>query len=255
MYNRCIGHTHKIFSKPNVYGGRVKNPTMRMLVCLDSVKIAVNNGIMEELFDSLESGISLFNKRINDPKAAGAYYEEYRMETDEEMIEQLLGVSFVVAQTYITSIRNNFIMLSEVCLRDSRSNLSFISTKKAYELLKLHSSKIDTLDYTAIEIINSVANYWKHRDDWPTKIISCEQYEELIWDRSEFGNNELKTLKIVEGIGMSPSSTDNLRNVSKMIGVVSYEDLSPIWKLLNNWANSIYLQAQSEIRANVSSKG
>ncbi len=73
-----------------------------------------------------------------------------------EQSEAILGISFVVAQIYILGITED---LNDVRISSGKNTLSKIEYYKDYNLQR---DKI----VSPIEIINSIANYFKHHDEW-----------------------------------------------------------------------------------------
>ena len=228
-----------------------RSSIQRITACLQLVKMAVNDQTLDHLLSTVEQEITLSSRRIENASRNG---DEWFLEavTDDECdrIEQLLGWAFVAAQTFITIVRSRLSRLSDMCSKNVGKHLSFISTPKAHEVLKLADSMRNEPRYTEIEVINAVANYWKHQEEWPTRIEPKDEYAELVWNQDQMHNNEKLTVEIVLSIGMSPSSTGNLRTAFEAFGMTSsYEDLSPIRKKLRNWAYSLHEKAQTEVTA------
>lgn len=225
-------------------------PPHRITACLQLVKMAVDDQILDKLFSVIEQEIASSSRRIESASRSG---DEWFLEavTDDECdhIEQLLGWVFVAAQTFITTVRSRLTRLSYICNKDIGRPLSFVTSTKGYEALKLANPRLNNSEYKEIEIINAVANYWKHQEEWPTRIEPKEEYRETVWDQTQMKKrNEKETVNIVTSIGMSPSSTGNLRTACKTLSVASsYKDLSPIRDKLYNWAHSLYKKARNEI--------
>lgn len=227
-----------------------KNSTHRITACLELVKMAADDQTLDNLLSAVEQEIASSSRRINDASRGGneSFLEAV---TDDECdrIEQLLGWAFVAAQTFITTVRSRLCRLSEVCKKDVGKPLSFVASLKAYEVLRLADTMLKAPMYTELEVINAVANYWKHQEEWPTRMEPKGEYLDRMWDQKQMmRNNEKRTVEMIMSIGMSPSSTGNLRTAVEAFGIdKSYKDLSPIRDKLCNWADSLKEKAQSEV--------
>lgn len=224
------------------------SPSHCITACLQLVKIAVNDQTLDNLLSAVEREIVSSSRRIeNVSHIVDKCFLEAMTDDECNSTEQLLGLVSVAAQTFITTVRSRLAMLSDRCKKDVGRHLSFITSQKAYEILKSANLMQNGSKYTEIEVINAIANYWKHQEEWSTRIEKKDEDAERVW------NQEKLTVEIVMSIGMSPSSTGNLRTAFETLGVTSpYEDLSPIRKKLHNWAHSLYKKAQSEVDAFVS---
>ena len=100
-------------------------------------------------FDSLETGFKTIQKEGNSESwFDGPWQKEYA--------ENILGVAFVVAQTYILGAVED---LNEV--RESNS-------KNPVNKIDVYSDASQSLSnsVSSILLINSIANYYKHHDEW-----------------------------------------------------------------------------------------
>ncbi len=222
----------------------------RVDALLRLLKYAVESETVDHLHVAMEKEIAMSSQRIE--RAIGSGDDSYiEAVTDDEcdQIEEFLGISFVVAQTFITRLRSNMAYLSEGCKRDFGSHLSFINSVKAYDVLKLADLLASNAIYSIIEAINAVANYWKHVDEWPTVMVEKGDFLVRIWDTTKMRPNEKLTVEIVCSLGMSANSTGNLRNAAEKLGIKKYEDLSPIRKKLRTWADNLYKKAYEEVSA------
>jgi hypothetical protein len=220
----------------------------RMAVLLELMRVDLEGDTLDQLHTAVEQGIALTSQRIKQATRSGD--QEYLdAVTDDECvrIEELLGLAFVVAQTFITSVRSRIAALSDGCKHEFGRPLSFIGDPKAYGALKIGDTMPGGSVYTEIETINAVANYWKHQEDWPTHLEKKDDYCKIAWDTARMRDNEKRTVKIVVGIGMSPSFTGNLRAAARAFGVASYEDLSLVREKLRRWADSLYEKARLEM--------
>lgn len=226
--------------------------THRIAACLQLVEMAVDDQTLDKLFSVIEEEIASSSRRIESASHSGDEWFLGAVTDDEcDSIEQLLGWAFVAAQTFTTTVRSRLVRLSAICNKDMRSPLGFVTSAKGHEVLKLADPMRNNPKYSEVEVINAIANYWKHQEEWPTRTERKEEYLERVWDQRQMRRkNEKRTIEIVASIGMSPSSTGNLRTAYKAFGLTSsYEDLSAIRDKLRNWAHSLHRRAQSEIAA------
>ena len=224
-------------------------PTHRLTACLELVRMAVDDQTLANLHSAVEQEIASSSRRIEDAsRSADEWFLESVADDECDRIEQLLGWAFGTAQAFITTVRSRLARLSDMCNKDVGRSLSFVTSPKAHELLKLADPMRNEPRYTEIEVINAVAKHWKHQEEWPTRIEPKDEYLERVWDQARMHGNEERTAEIVVSIGMSPSSTGNLRTASEALGVtIPYGDLSPIRDKLRNWAHSLQKRAQSEV--------
>jgi hypothetical protein len=229
-----------------------QNPTHRITACLELVKMAADEQTLDNLLSAVEQEIASSSRRIDDASRSGdEWFHEAVTDTECDRIEQLLGWAFVAAQTFITTVRSRLCRLSQVCEEDIGKPLSFVTSVKAYEVLKMADKTLKVPLYTELEVINAVANYWKHQEEWPTRMEPKGENLDRVWDQEQMvHNNEKRTAEIITSIGMSPSSTGNLRTAVEAFGIdSSYEDLSPIRDRLRTWAESLKEKSQSEVES------
>lgn len=215
-------------------------PIDRVAIGLESLRIAIEDRMVDKLFSALEQVITSASSRIEEASRAGD--EEYAdVVTDEESshVEELIGLMFVSAQTFITTVRNRLAQVSEICKKEKGRSLSFLKDQRAYDVLKFADPMRGTPHYTEIEVINAVANYWKHQEEWSA--------HNFTWDTTKMRDKEKRTIEIISAVGMSPYSSGNLRKAANTFGIASYNDLSVIQDKLSKWARSLLEKAQSEI--------
>lgn len=221
----------------------------RITVRLKLMEMAVNDHTLDNLHSIIEHEIVLSSHRIQDAsRSADESFHEAVTDNECDRVEQLLGLAFVAAQTFITTVRSSIARLSQICKNDLGSPLSFVTSLKAHELLKLAEPMRNYPKYTEIEVINAVANYWKHQEEWPIRIELKDEYREQVWDQTQMRPPEKLTVQIVASIGMAPSSTGNLRTAYEAFDLASsYEDLSPIRDKLRTWAHTLQGRVKSEV--------
>jgi hypothetical protein len=228
-------------------GAESKNFTdARIAALLVVVRRAATNDMLDRVHAVVEQEMKTVSTGI---KELGRDSESLDDELD--LIEDLLGLAFVVAQTSITHFRTRLEMLSQAC-NESGIPLSFGTGKK--ELFKLGKPINAALPMTPIEAINAVANYWKHAEKWV--IAESTKDNKLVWTwDTGVKKPEKETVDIVTAMGIRPSSTGNLRIAAKVIGITDFNNLSPMREKLRNWAASLYETARAEIAQQTMLKG
>ena len=187
--------------------------------------------VLERLHNVLEAEIRVVQESINETS------EQYEAAIDDgyELIENLLGMSFVSAQVFITSVQSEINAISKLCISRYGNELP-IAQKQS--LFKLGPSLGARTAHSAIEVVDGVANYWKHGDQWETEKGGS------IWTTNR---HNLRTVEIVNSIGLLPSSTGNLRKAARMLDVTSYDDLTPVRAVTCSWAKKAYEATKKQV--------
>jgi hypothetical protein len=137
----------------------------------------------------------------------------------EELLHEekgyLVGNIFVLAQVAITQSTILFQKLREYC--DNKDCLP--KQKKA--IFEFKSNAVNGLNISEISLIDSIANYFKHQDEWPSNWVST-------------ANNGYPTMETVKNIGMKPQAlTDNIEIALNVLGVS--DEISEITDIVQNW--------------------
>jgi hypothetical protein len=225
-------------------------PHYRMAALLALVRHAANTDFLARLHFAIEHEIAAALERItNAERGRDQNYLDAMTDDECEHVEELMGLAFVAAQSFITSFRTRLAMVATICKSELGILLTGVTDAKGYEALKLGKSIGTAASYTAVEAINAVANYWKHQDDWPTREERKDRHLVTIWDSASMRPNEKRTVEIVTDLGMLHFSTGNLRVSAKALGVTRYEDFSPIRRTLRCWADELHEKVRQEASA------
>ncbi len=195
------------------------------------------------ILDSLASSINNSESRI-----AGIVQEdlddEQSLVSDEvDLIEDLLGVSFVICQLGITSVVSNYPFLQKqwVNLKKQVHSEEPCTDCLGIPIIKDFSkdriSKKDLLQagnpmlnasFSKIATIDSFANYFKHKDEWPS-------------DWNDLKGNEERTKAIIKEAGAQPASSGNFRTGYEALinENDSFRKVDLLWKIVINWAEEI----------------
>jgi hypothetical protein len=99
-------------------------------------------------------------------------------------------------------------------------NLPFIAFgERDHEVRRMGPSKI--------EVLWALANYFKHRDEWPphswTDPKGLEQH----------------TVPVILAAGLKAGSTENLRRGAEALGNSDYADMSVLQTVIREWADQV----------------
>lgn len=138
-----------------------------------------------------------------------------------EHAENILGIAFVTAQTYILGTVEDLNMIRK------HSGKSRIDKRQYYSCFpKLLSNKI-----SPILLINSIANYYKHRDEWTEGGWAQE------WAILPQNKETVKTLKQV-GIG-SATEFPCYVAATKLWGAKNIENLECLLEIISEWRKHV----------------
>ncbi len=130
-----------------------------------------------------------------------------------------VGNIFVLAQVSITQSTIIFQRLRGYC--DNKDCFP----KKKQAILDFKSNTISSGNISEISLIDSVANYFKHQDEWPTEWVSTNE-------------DKYPTMKTVKEIGMAPQLlTDNMEIALFTLGVS--DDISSITNIVQQWRENL----------------
>jgi len=227
-----------------------RSPSYRFDALLRLVHLTVETDAIERLHAAIERQIGASSRRIDRAKASGNHeYLDAIVDDECDHIEELLGLAFVAAQTFITRFRGRLAWASAIVKDEFGAGLSFATLPKAYEVLARGRALPAGSAQSVVEVINAVANYWKHQEDWPTTEEPKSGRLITIWNVQShlLRKNERRTIEVVTSIGMKPGSTGNLRTAAEALGVTDYADLSPIRQELKVWADSLFEATRAEL--------
>lgn len=147
------------------------------------------------------------------------FWEPYQL-----IIETQIGLVLILCQTYITKV------VSQVDLFYRDYEFAFDREPKRIDgskrsLLSNYGSKVHGTAYRSIEVLDALANYFKHHEEWAGK-------------RSLSGV-EKRTAEIVSCIGGNLNQalwySRNLSKCIKKLGINSMKDLFALPKIVDEW--------------------
>lgn len=199
-------------------------------------------GLVREALSALDDGARRCSKRIDDVHASGS--DEYAdMVTDEEcdVLETLLGSAFTVCQTHIVQVVADVHRLHRIAARTDCGRptvkLTTTTTKKA-DVMARGCPCVTGTATTVIEALNALANYFKHRDEWPHKHN---------WTKAT--GQAVETVRVLTAIGLEPGSTGNLRRGAEVLGNTDLDKMNVFANLLEDWHVKLMADYEQELRS------
>jgi hypothetical protein len=147
-------------------------------------------------------------------------FPEYAEEINN-YIKELLGLSFLLLQAKIRRVSE--------------------AAAKAYPLTPFSARALEgpykCTGKSRVELIWAVSNYYKHRDEWDTKVwkdkMAGEQEDTKLRDSR-------KTRRIIEKVGIKRRSTCNMRTAYNFFKVDWASDCTPLADMVQEWATAVY---------------
>lgn len=178
-----------------------------------------------EVLDALARGIrSAEDIATRAAQADESYEAQWAIDEQCENIEVFLGIAYITLQTRISYVVSRAIGVCE----------SLSQSTPAGDLMALGKT---TKGFSQIEILWALANYFKHRDEWPGD-----------WS----GKKNANTVKVIQAIGLAPGSTGNLRTGAEALGLgtkkVPYSALERLNNIVQTWASHIHKTLDAEVK-------
>ncbi len=165
--------------------------------------------------------------------------DPYELDYEGEVLEAVLGSMFVVWQTFLSTMVSAILALDSHCRRKLSRGLSIAQgDAPRRRILRFGTPLVGKTERTGPEIIDAFANYFKHRDEWPSD-----------W-RSLSGSRGGYTADVIRSCGAKYDSDRNFRLGIQALGVdPPYSDFTCINTLLIAWVSKIEQQLRSEIES------
>ena len=192
------------------------------------------DGLLDRILNPIGEAIQNCKNNISGTLSSNNEdYTESVAEYEREIIENLLGTAFVACQTYITRIVSRIISLHEYHNNQKKQKKLITTGNKKIDILSF-GDKLKNIKYTNVQLIESFANYYKHRDQWRN------------WDRPTKENAQ--TLQIIMSVGLESGSSDNLRKAAEILGNSEYKNTEIFYDTIYNWCKNIYNKYYSELK-------
>lgn len=215
----------------------------RLRTILSILRVSGEKDTLRGLHKAIEREIAKRTSRAKELSESGASdYAASFVDGECEQIEELLGLGFVAAQSFIATVRNRWKSIARTC---KAYGIRFTFPTDSRGLLE--QVPVLPCKYHAAEAVNAVANYWKHNGEWPETTSRCNGRTRLVWDIQAMRPPHQRTATIAVALGMAAGSTGNLRTATSALGARDYANLSIIRELLFEWSNDLYNRAQNEL--------
>lgn len=157
------------------------------------------------------------------------------IDAEMDLIESLLGVSFVACQSYISSVIREVRNLHEACGSLTPPVSLRTTSKQKCDIIKARSREIEGTGYSAVQVIDAFANYYKHKDEWD-------------WDWNSPPEISRSTVAIIKSLGGSRGDTGNMRGAAKALGSGDTWDPQVFVKALEEWGQELFGAYRAELR-------
>jgi len=184
---------------------------------------------LERLLDPLEAAIRRSSKLIKELPDDDSDYSNAMTDDECDQIEELLGIGFVVCQVAITSVASGVCRLHRYHKKISGRGLTSTTSKTVMK----HVLPAVADGYTAIEILNASANYYKHRDEWPS------------W--TELNRQQKTTASRIAAAGATEGSTGNLRTLAAALGNPKYSQMTGYCDVIEEWSVRLHVAYMKEL--------
>jgi hypothetical protein len=110
-------------------------------------KTSYRENLLRSLLCSLGKGFDVIDKNLHTKEWYDGLFAK-------EEAEGILGIAFIAAQAYITGVVADF----------NEANINYKKDSK-FKLLSSYSELVKE-NVTSVQLIDTVANYYKHNDEW-----------------------------------------------------------------------------------------
>ena len=161
-----------------------------------------------QVFQALSDALKSVEKIILDDAR-----EDYERENALEHAENLLGIAFVTAQTYLAGTVSDINQFAKVPNKLTKD-----------QLLKTYGEKIVQKTVTKLELCDALANYYKHHDEWES------------W--SAVGRQQ-RTVATLQAVGIKESDSYPCIKAAEMLWLNS-QSLESLLSLVSNWRELVF---------------
>ena len=206
-------------------------------VHLTLFRLCLRDKALWRILSSLGQEVISCDKAIREMASQSEDQESVDFFTDSEceVIEDLLGMAFVVCQTYITRVVHIILSLHKYHNGVAKGSSLSITGNNKDAILSFGSEHIENIGYTEVQLIDAFANYFKHRDEWSG-------------DWNKLKHQGAKTANIIMAAGARPGSTGNLRLASELLSNREYKDTNVFINILDEWCKALYNGYSSELK-------
>jgi len=204
-------------------------------IYLGLIRSVIHQDDLVRILEPLGEAIKFCHQRVvglpenNDP------YTDIIIDNETEVVENLLGTTFISCQTFITNIVSKIIYMHKY--HNQLNHLTKLKTTGGtrLEILSFGEKLNGNSKFTSVQIIDSFANYYKHRDEWNHN-----------WNK--LNGKSAETARIIMSVGAKSGSTGNLRMASEVLGNPKFTDTFEFYKIIHRWCISLYDEYNKELK-------
>ena len=169
---------------------------------------------VRRIIDALSQGIAMVNHDLEmsetptDP-SYGTFDASFAL----EHIEDLLGIAFVTAQSYITGTVSDIPKLTKLKSRPTKR-----------ELLQIFADRLPGYGITTLELCDAIANYWKHHEEWEGLSVT---------DRNK------RTIDTLNGVGIGEQDYFPCNSTANILWPREASNLEELIGLLSSWRQQV----------------
>jgi hypothetical protein len=195
-----------------------------------------------DLLDALAASIrrtTEFMERTSAKRTTGDEWPDDDWFVEEGvLVDDVLGLAFVTCQLFITAVvsvcqrLHRFPAFQTGTAHGEAEPIGILSTDK-YRLLKRNSSIVGASGITQVEAMETLANYFKHRDEWPGK------WEDLK-DTQKRTAESMKLLGLLKDEAGDIVRVGDFRDGFKLLaGRDHYDELRNLKAILDSWRDEL----------------
>lgn len=194
---------------------------------------------LRQILGPVEAALTASIKQANgftqpqDP--AEAEMNQSVMDEECDYIEDLLGIAFVLCQRHITHVVSKAIRLHEY-MKEQGKVVKCVDPDRKALMQKASQPIFAGSTVTQVQAIDGFANYFKHRDEWPTQ------------DWSALDKRSKPTADIIREVGAQSGTTGNFRKGATTLGNGQFNDLGVFVDILIKWQENLAQLHESELK-------
>ena len=198
-------------------------PVNKKTLYMELLRLQARMDPLDQVLEPISDAIHAAGDRADRAEASDAWADAV-IDDECDLVENLLGAAFIACQTFITAVVSAAMRLHEYCIKENLP-VSGSLAKKA-TLLGL-GAPVGGLGVTDVELLDALANYYKHRSEWRGS------------DWANPRRRQAATIAVIKRAGLEARSTGNLRTGAGILGNPGYDDLYVFHNLLRAWASRV----------------
>jgi len=208
-------------------------------ICTRLLECDVKDDTVTRVMDDIAQSIRHLERRFEEASKKSDQDDQWFWDGENDYLEKLIGVSFIVLQSKIRRVA------SSAASFDKRLKKFFDLSIAGFETQSAVRALGDTYKGTGSTLVQQIwdtANYFKHRDEWPSEVWEEDN------DRKGEANqimNSRNTRKSVARIGIEKSSTGNMRTAYEFMGAVPYSNCECLVERVQEWADLVYAHSKA----------